>query len=378
MTEPTAVDPRFQVPTRRIVGLLIAAAILFWFARPVLAPFVMGAFIAYAFQPFIESAQRRTGRSRILIVVVGYLIGLAAIAAVVFVFAGLIYRELQLLVQSGPDALTTALRQLLGADSITIGDQTITVEELAARLEAIIRAFTQTPEGAIRGAEQVIHTALDVVLTMIVTFYLLLDGDRFGEIALRFLDPADRDQTRRIAARIHIVLGHWLRGQIVLIAFVSIIVSVALGPILHVPYATALGVMTGFLEIIPLIGPLIAGAIVAVVALSAGGLGLAVVVVVFLFVLRQIEDVVMMPLVLGRAVNLHPLVAMFAVVVGTTAFGILGTFLAVPIAAAINVAMHEFFPAELGTLPGDPIGGDVPGSETAELTTAPEGSPETG
>ncbi len=79
---------------------------------------------------------------------------------------------------------------------------------------------------------------------------------------------------------------------------------------------------------------------------------------VFLFVLRQIEDAVVMPLVLGRAVHLHPLVAMFAVVVGTTAFGILGTFLAVPVAAAINVAMHEFFPAELGALPGDELGVD--------------------
>ena len=377
-TPATPVDPRFEVPTRRIVGLLIAAAVLFWFARPVLAPFVVGAFIAYAFQPFIEAAQRRTGRSRVLIVIVGYLIGLAAVGAVVFVFAGLIYRELQLLVQSGPNALEAALRQLLGADSITIGDQTITVDELAARLDSVIRAFTQTPEGALRGAEQVIHTALDVVLTMIVTFYLLLDGDRFGEVALRFLDPADRDQTRRIAARIHVVLGHWLRGQIVLIAFVSIVVSVTLGPILNVPYATALGVMTGFLEIIPLIGPLIAGAIVAVVALSHGGVGLAVVVVVFLFVLRQIEDVVIMPLVLGRAVNLHPLAAMFAVVVGTTAFGVLGTLLAVPVAAAINVAMHEFFPAELGALPGDPIGGDVPDPPAAASAATAEGSAEAG
>ena len=71
-----------------------------------------------------------------------------------------------------------------------------------------------------------------------------------------------------------------------------------------------------------------------------------------------------MPLVLGRAVHLHPLVAMFAVVVGTTAFGILGTFLAVPVAAAINVAMHEFFPAELGALPDEGFG--VVGAASSE------------
>ena len=63
-------------------------------------------------------------------------------------------------------------------------------------------------------------------------------------------------------------------------------------------------------------------------ALSTGGSPLAITAVVFLFVLRQIEDVVIMPNVLGRAVHLHPLVALFAVVVGSTAFGIVGTFLA--------------------------------------------------
>jgi predicted PurR-regulated permease PerM len=96
---------------------------------------------------------------------------------------------------------------------------------------------------------------------------------------------------------------------------------------------------------------LIAGTVVGIVALSTGGPALAIAAVVFLFVLRQIEDVVIMPAVLGRAVHLHPLVALFAVVVGSTAFGIIGTFLALPVAAAIGVALHEFFPEELGVLP---------------------------
>ena len=131
----------------------------------------------------------------------------------------------------------------------------------------------------------------------------------------------------------------------------SVIVSIVLGPILHLPNALALGVMTGLLEVITFIGPIIAGAVVGIVALSTGGPTLAITAVVFLFVLRQIEDVVIMPTVLGRAVHLHPLVALFAVVVGSTAFGIVGTFLALPVAAAINVALHEFFPEELGALP---------------------------
>ena len=354
MTGP-AIDPRFHVPPRRVIVLLLFLAAVFWFARPVMLPFIVGAIIAYAFSPFIDAVQSRTGRSRLLIVAAAYGAGLLVLVALVAAFAGPVSREVTLLVRSGPDSLETALRQVLGADSITIGDRTYTVEELATQAQAAINAFLQTPEGALRAAEQLLHGVLDFVLTMIVTFFLLLDGERFGRTLLRFLDPADRVQMQQVAARIHVVVGQWLRGQLVLIVFVAVIVTIVLGPILHIPNALALGVMTGVLEVITFIGPIIAGTVVGIVALSSGGPTLALTAVVFLFVLRQIEDVVIMPNVLGRAVHLHPLVALFAVVVGSTAFGIVGTFLALPVAAAISVALHEFFPAELGAIPEEHV-----------------------
>jgi predicted PurR-regulated permease PerM len=372
---PAITDPRLPLPGRRVVGLLVLAAVVFWFARPVIAPFIVAALVAYAFSPYIDAVQARTGRSRFLIVVVGYGTGLVVVGLVVLAFAGPLYRELGLLTQAGPDALATALRQLLGSDSITIGDRTITVEEIATQLQAAVTTFLQTPEGAIKAAEQVLHGALDAVLTIIVTFYLLLDGARFSDTALRFVDPADRAQLERVAARIHVVVGRWLRGQLVLVVLVAVVVTIFLGPVLKLPYAAALGVLTGLLEVITLIGPLIAGTIVAIVALSSGGLPTAIAAVVFLFVLRQIEDIVIMPNVLGRAVHLHPLAALFAVVVGSTAFGIIGTFLAVPVAAAINVALHEFFPAELGPLPGDPVSvgsAAAPAARVAPAAEAPE------
>ncbi len=354
MTDARTVDPQFHLPARRVIGLAILAAIVFWFARPVIAPFLVAAFIAYAFDPLVDAVQTRTGRSRYVVVFVAVGISVAILLLVAALAAGPAIREAQLLIASGPAAIETALRQILGSDSVTVGDRTITVEELAAQAQAAISKLLQTPEGALRVAEQILHSTLDIVLTIIVTFYLLLDGDRFAGTALRFLQPADRSQMARVGGRIHVVLGHWLRGQLVLIAFVAIVVWFVLGPIMGIPHSTALGILTGVLEIIPLVGPLVAGLVVAIVALSAGGIGLAVVAVVFLFVLRQIEDAVVMPLVVGRAVHLHPLVALFAVVVGTTAFGVLGTFLAVPVAAAVNVALHEFFPEELGASPGMP------------------------
>ena len=366
----TPVDPRFQIPSRRVVFLALALAALFWFARPVMLPFVVGAIVAYAFSPAIDSLQARTGRSRLLVVVMSYAAALLVVAAIAIAFAGPVSREASLLIRSGPDALTTAIHQVLGADSLTIGDRTFTVEEISNQAKAALDAFLQTPEGALLAAQQLLHGLLDIVLILIVTFFLLLDGERFGTTVLRFIDPNDRSKVQQIAARTHVVVGQWMRGQLILVVFVSVIVTIVLGPILHLPNAAALGVMTGLLEVITFIGPIIAGTIVGIVALSTGGPTLAITAVLFLFVLRQFEDVVMMPAVLGRAVHLHPLVALFAVVVGSTAFGVVGTFLGLPVAAAISVAMHELYPEELGALP-DMTADAHPPKDAAEVDGGP-------
>jgi putative heme transporter len=347
------VDPQIRLPGKRIVVLLALLAVVFWFARPVLLPFAVAAIIAYAFSPYVDRLQARTGRSRLLIVVVLYGLGLLIVAALVAAFAGPISREAELLARAGPDALTTAIRQVPGGGSVTIGEETITADELAVQAQAALRAFLQTPEGAIRAAQGLLQGAFDLLLLLIVVFYLLLDGGRLAEPALRFLSPTDRAEVRRVAGRIHVVVGRWLRGQLVLVAFVAAVCTVVFAFVLRLPSPLALGALVGVLNVVTFIGPIVAGVVVAIVALATGGPPLAIASVVFLTLLRQAENVLIMPAVLGRAVNLHPLVALFAVVVGSTAFGVVGTFLAVPVAAGINVALHELFPSEFGALPAE-------------------------
>jgi predicted PurR-regulated permease PerM len=363
-------NPGLQLPTRRLLVLAAFVAVVFWFARPVLLPFAVATVIAYAFSPYIDIVQAKTGRSRTLIVALCYGTALVIIGAIVFALAGPVSHELALLIQAGPNALDVALRQLLGGDSITIGNNTFTVGEIRAQLEAAVRNVLQTPEGAIRAASELLQGTLDTILVVIVTFYLLLDGGRFAATALRFLDPRDRVEVVRVSRTVHTVVGRWLRGQLVLVVFVSTVVTVVFATVLHLPYPLGLGVLVGALEVITYIGPIIAGVIVAIVALSSGGIGLAAASVVFLFVLRQLEDVLIMPNVLGRAVNLHPLVALFAVVVGTTAFGIVGTFLAVPVAAGINVALHEFYPIQFSREADDA----APAGEASQVAQVDRGA----
>src|SRR4051812_42351909 len=152
------------MPARRVILLVILIAAILWLARAVLIPFVFAALVAYAFTPLIDAAQARTRISRLVIVVAGYGSGLVVVALVVLAFAGPVSREAQMLITAGPDALTTALRQVLGADSVAIGDRTFTIQEVATQIQTAVGAFLQTPEGALRIAQEILHGSVDVIL----------------------------------------------------------------------------------------------------------------------------------------------------------------------------------------------------------------------
>ncbi len=326
-----------------LLWLVVAVAVLLWLARDVLGPFVIAGVLAYAFSPIVTATQRRTGWRRVAVVGLGYVIALTAAGIVLFLVAGRAINELQLLAASNADSLASVLRQILGSDTVTIGGTTITVDSLAQEIQNALSKFVGSPSSALEVARQVGDVALNVALVIIVTFYLLVDGHGFIDRALSIVPEQRRERMVDLLNRIHVVLGRWLRGELALIGLVAVVVYLILGPILGLRYALAIAVLTGFLEIIPFIGPVIAAAIAAADAFVTGGVGLAVVVIVIYVVLRVVEDQVVTPLVIGRVVHLHPVVTIFAVLVGLSAFGILGGLLGVPAAAAVNVVFNELY-----------------------------------
>jgi predicted PurR-regulated permease PerM len=340
--------PQVEVAPQRDRGpfllLLVAASAILWVARGVLGPFIIAAVLAYAFSPLVTAAERRTSWPRIVIVAIGYVMAVAIVAGLVVLLSGRIARELHLLATSGPDSLAMILRQLLGSSTIELGGQTIAVTDIAAEIQASITGFLSSPGDAVHLATATGEAFLQAILALIVTFYFLIDGEMLWNRIVRLIPAEQRDRTVEVLARIHVALGKWLRGQLFLIFLVAAVVYVILGPILHLPYALGLAILTGVLEIIPLVGPLIATAIAAIDAFAHGGAGLAGAVVVIYFVLRQVEDQVVMPVVIGRAVHLHPVVTIFAVLVGLSIYGVLGGLLGVPVAAALNVIFRELYP----------------------------------
>jgi predicted PurR-regulated permease PerM len=175
---------------------------------------------------------------------------------------------------------------------------------------------------------------------------MLIDGHRFWEYLLRFVPPEHRAHVDAVSTAIHRVLARYIRGQLLLIVLMSTVTFLALEWIFHLPYALWIGVLTGVLEVIPLVGPITAGVVACSVGFASGGLPEAAALAVMYFVLRQTEDQLVMPLVVGRAVHVHPLVTIFAVLTAEKVAGVLGMVLAVPIAAAVKVVLDYAYPRE--------------------------------
>ncbi len=351
LSSPAA--PTFLAGYGRLLFLLAAALFVLWLARGIIGPFVLAAVAAYAFSPIVSAVEERTHWPRILVVGLGYVLVLGLVGVLAIVAAERAGSELNTLSSGGPDVIATALKKLLG-DQFMVAGNSYNTAEVARQIRDSLLGMVRTPTDAIHAAEQAVDIALQTVLCLIVTFYFLLDGRRFGEFAMRFLGESQKVDASRIGHHIHVVLGRWLRGQLLLIGLVAAVLYVVLGPVLHVPYALALAILSGVLKIIPLVGPIVAAALAGTVAFATHGTDTTIVVLAVYLVVRQVEDQIVMPVVIGRAVHLHPVVTIFAVLVGLSTFGVLGGLLGVPVAAALNVTLHELYPEETAAAEAEP------------------------
>ena len=182
-----------------------------------------------------------------------------------------------------------------------------------------------------------------LLIYLVVTFYLILDSGKYIILLKRIIPIPYRQEIFDLLENINITLGAYIRAQVVLIFMMSLASLIALS-VLRVKYAFILSLTTGLLEVIPIAGPIIATTIAAMVALFQVGtpfglsnLQLALIVILTYFILRQLEDYFVIPNVVSQFVKVHPVAAIFALLVGGSVAGVLGLFLAIPTAAIVIV-----------------------------------------
>ncbi|MHB9092535.1 MAG: AI-2E family transporter, partial [Chloroflexota bacterium] len=290
------------LPGRVSLIVLLVVAVFLYTVRQILPPFVVGAAIAYILSPVIGAMQARLHVGRIAATALFYLVLLAVLAALGVWLGPTLFRDVEDLIANTPRIIRELLSQVFGGETVRFLGQTFDAETLTRTLTNAVRDAFGTPQEAAHVVTRIGEGVFQAFLSLVIAFYFLVDGERFTSMVIR-LAPAER-QPRfwDIAARVDNVLRRYLRGILFLIVFMSAATWLGLALLFRQPYALVVGIATGFLEIIPFVGPVTAGAIATVVALTHGGVGHAVAVVIFYTLLRQLEDNLVAPQVLGRAV----------------------------------------------------------------------------
>lgn len=184
---------------------------------------------------------------------------------------------------------------------------------------------------------------ITAVLIAVITFYMLLDKDKLED---RFsgLFGTKQPKMRNLLKKIEVKLGAWLRGQLLLSVIVAALIYAGL-LVLGVQYALPLAIISGLLEVVPIVGPIISAIPGILIALVTSPI-LALVVALVYLVVQQIESHVIIPQVMKRAVGLNPLIVILAIAVGSRILGVAGALLAVPITVVGQIIADDYLNGE--------------------------------
>jgi predicted PurR-regulated permease PerM len=311
-------------------GILLIAALLvaLWAVTrvwPILILIAAAVILMTALLPYVEWLVAR-GLPRTLAV-------LTIVFAIILVLAGLFAIVVPAMIDEFSD-----LRENLPEDARELEEflDGIGIHvELESRARDINWDRLISGQAAIDYGQRIIYTTISIVTIIVLTAYLLIDMPRLSRFVYQFVPSGREPDFERIMTSLSRVVGGYVRGQAVTSVFIAVYTTVLL-LIVDVPNALAFGVLAGFVDIIPIIG-----AVIAVIGPTAAALQESpeqgIIVAVALLAYQQFEDRFLVPRVYGQTMNLPPIVVLIAVLMGGQLLGIAGVLLALPAAAAGRV-----------------------------------------
>ena len=328
----------------RTVVIAIVGFLLIWFLyveRALLTPLILGAIFAYLFNPVVNLFSEKIKLPRGLSVILIY----AFIFSIV-VAAGIIVTR-QLFAESSDirefvTAFSASAKVQINAlpDYIkpTVSDLLLSIEK--SKVVGSVSLLPFFPKA--------ISRIVSFLIFAFSGYYFLKEGGNAFDRMLHYIPKSHRVDVEILLRKINSVLSEYLRGQMFLVFLMSILTFLALS-IVGVRFALLIAIFSGFAEIVPVIGPIIAGAVATITVLLTGTVNFgmtpvagALVVVAIYFVLRYAEDYLVVPHVMGKITKLPPFIVFFSVIAAGHLWGIMGLILAVPLAAILRLLL-EFF-----------------------------------
>ena len=337
-----------------VVTVLLLAGLLVMRFRTLLVMVTMAAILAYLLDPLISFIDRRTSIKSGIIIAVVYVLLAAALVGGFFALGVASYQQAHNLIAEVP-GLVENLAQTIATlvnrtEPVAIGPlsfdpSTIAWERLPEQLLGMVEPLVTQSGGFLsRFATSTVRTVFNLFFIFVLSIYLASDLPRFGGYVKSFAQrPGYREDAEQLLPRLRHVWSAYLRGQIVLSLVIFLTVWIGL-TVLGVQNSLALGLLAGLLEFLPNLGPVVSAIVTVLVAFFQPGnyLGLAswqyaLVVLALMAVIQQLENHLLVPRIVGGALDLHPIIVIVGLFIGASLAGILGAILAAPLIASIKV-----------------------------------------
>jgi predicted PurR-regulated permease PerM len=339
----------------------LSTFLLIWFiyyVRKVFPPFIVGGIIAYLLLPLVQQISisfkvNKTVATTILylnLLVLCTIVGWVGLPSVIDQFTSMATNREEIITNSVRQAATT-----FGWD--------IDVDTTAQQVLSSIEHTFGKPEELAHIGELLSRWLLAILVCVVTSIYFIVDSQRVAAFFLRFVPEHRRTDVLILSEKMNRMLSRYVRGQLVLIAVMSTVAWLFLHYAIGMKYALPVAILSGFLEIIPVLGPIIATSIAAFVGFSQYNFTIALGIVGFYTLARWMEDYLVVPKIIGHAVELHPLVVIFAVLCGEVMAGALGMLIAIPVAASMKLIFDfmmessgsaKVTPAEVVEKPSEP------------------------
>jgi predicted PurR-regulated permease PerM len=332
----------------------LATFILIWFVyevRHVFPPIIVGAIIAYLLLPIVKNLSARANVSMGISTAIVYMSLIAVLGGAIWWLGPPIFHELSELAGQRREIVQHAVTQFAQSTNWD-GDVNQATDQI---MNGIAETIGKPGELAHIGG-MVSHGFLSILVCFVSSIYLTVDSSSVGKFFLRFLPVDRRQEAIVLTGQMNTLLSKYVQGQVLLIVLMSSVAWVFLALIMKMKFALPVAIFSGFLEIIPVLGPILAITVATLVGVWQFGPEAAAIIIIFYTIARWIEDYVVVPKVIGHAVDLHPLAVIFAVLCGEHMAGGLGMLIAIPVAACIKLIIDFFY---FGKVVPDPLDPDL-------------------
>ena len=340
-----SIDPKRRRRYSQIafgLAALIVAIVVLYLLRDFLGAFVLGSAIAFLIQPAVTRLHA-LGIPRLLAITVVFVGILIALAGLVLLIVPLGVSEVGQLQVQAPTLAVTAQDRLNSLQPIAVFGIEIDLKGVTQTIDSHLREYLLGQFGnAVTLGLTALTTVLQLLLMFIVAFLLAIEAPAVRRDLRRFVPSDYRSDFDQIWRQVRKMLYAYVRGQLIVAGLIGITSGVVCA-LLRLPDAVALGVIAGLTALIPYLGPYI-GAVPAILVGLAQSPGQALLVLVAYIVIPNFYLNFIYPKVMGDAVRLPPILVIVALIAGFSWGGILGMFVAVPIAATLRILFDHIYP----------------------------------